>query len=75
MIEIPVDHRVTIELPGEIPAGKVILTLTAAPFNSTVCQEEVKAKLLKLRGCLGKNAFGALDGVAYQNKARSEWDG
>jgi hypothetical protein len=30
-IEIPVDHRLTLEVPREIPAGKAILTFTPAP--------------------------------------------
>jgi hypothetical protein len=29
-IEIPVDHRLTIEVPPEIPAGRAILTFTPA---------------------------------------------
>jgi hypothetical protein len=29
-IDIPADHRVTIDVPGEIPAGKAIVTFTAA---------------------------------------------
>ena len=34
--------------------------------------EELKAKLQKLQGCLGKNAFGGMDGVTYQCKVRNE---
>jgi len=29
-VEIPVDHRLTIDVPREVPAGKVILTFTPA---------------------------------------------
>ena len=35
--------------------------------------EELKEKLQNLQGSLGKNTFGALDGVAYQHKVREEW--
>ncbi|MHC6202103.1 hypothetical protein ACYULU_02800 [Breznakiellaceae bacterium SP9] len=30
-IEVPADHRFTIEIPSEIPAGKTMLTLTPVP--------------------------------------------
>jgi hypothetical protein len=30
MVEIPADHRLTVEVPWEFPAGPVILTLTPA---------------------------------------------
>ena len=29
-VDIPADHRITLEVPQEIPAGKVILTFTPA---------------------------------------------
>jgi len=31
-------------------------------------------KLLISRGSLGKNAFGELNGIAYQKKIREEWE-
>jgi hypothetical protein len=30
-VEIPVDHRLTLEIPPEIPPGRTILTFTPAP--------------------------------------------
>ena len=36
--------------------------------------EDLIDALKKLQGSLGKNAFGFLDGVAYQRKIRDEWD-
>ena len=35
--------------------------------------EEIKNKLNNLRGSLGKDAFGGMDGVTYQRKVRDEW--
>ena len=32
-VEIPVDHRLTIDVPPEVPAGPVILTFTPARTN------------------------------------------
>jgi hypothetical protein len=30
-VEIPADHRLTLEVPREIPAGRAILTFTLVP--------------------------------------------
>jgi len=76
-IEIPPNHRLFLDVPPEVPAGKTIITFTTVSAISTdnsVRSEELKMKLLSLRGSLGKNAFGGLDGVAYQNKVREEWE-
>jgi hypothetical protein len=70
-VTIPVDHRLIIEVPSEVPAGKAILTFTSVPVNKS---EALKVQLQNLQGSLGKNAFGALSGVDYQCKAREEWD-
>ena len=85
-VEIPDNHMLTVEVPCEIPAGKAILTFTAVSADgdfecargmqtgSRANPEEIKIKLQNLQGSLGKSAFGALDGVAYQRKVREEWD-
>jgi hypothetical protein len=85
-VEIPSDHRLFINVPPEVPAGKAILTFTPALVNidleyaeniwanNRAHAEEFKAKLKELQGCLGKNAFNGLDGVEYQHKVREEWD-
>jgi hypothetical protein len=85
-IEIPPSHRVFLDVPPEIPAGKTIVTFTpvsaSTEFEYTegifadnnAQSEELKMKLQNLRGSLGKNAFGGLDGIAYQNKVRKEWE-
>ena len=73
-VEIPVSRRIFLDVPPEIPVGKAILTLTTITANNIVHQDELKTKLQKLRGSLGKNAFGGLDGVAYQQKVRKECD-
>jgi len=85
-VEIPSSHRLFIDVPPEVPAGKTILTFTSASVNKELetaeaiwainraNPEELKAKLQDLHGSLGKNAFGGMDGVAYQRKVREEWD-
>jgi len=84
-IEIPPSHRLFVEVPQEVPAGKAMLTFTSVSAkddteyakqiwsNNHIKPEELKEKLQRLHGRLGKNAFGALDGVAYQRKVREEW--
>jgi hypothetical protein len=85
-VDIPASHRLTIDVPREIPAGRAMLTFT--PFTGDSALEEagelwawnrahsaeVREKLQKLRGSLSANSFGGLDGVAYQRKVRDEWD-
>ena len=85
-VEIPSSRRLFIDVPPEVPVGKVTLTFTPASANKDLESaeaiwasnrahpEEVKAKLHALQGCLGENAFGGMDGVEYQRKVREEWD-
>ena len=86
MIEVPASHLITLEVPKEIPVGKAMLTYTVVSGNedpecmqeiwpnNPISPDELREKLQNLRGSLGKNAFGTLDGVTYQSKVRSEWD-
>jgi hypothetical protein len=85
VVEIPPSHRLIVTVPPEIPAGKAILTFTAVSADDLgntpnilsknhTCPVEMSKRLKNLRGSLSKNAFGNLDGIAYQNKVRKEWD-
>jgi len=89
-VDIPVDKKLYLELPRDIPANceqiqvelklitkEVIPAMKEAEkiwFYNRTYPEELKAKLQKLRGCLPKTAFGGMGGVSYQNKIREEWD-
>jgi len=85
-VEIPPTRRLFVEVPQEVPVGKTILTYTSVSARTDLeyagqiwsrnrsNSDELKAKLGKLQGSLGKNAFNAMDGVAYQRKVREEWD-
>jgi hypothetical protein len=44
-IEIPIDHRLTLEIPPEIPAGRTILTFTPVPMT-----DKTVPMLLSLKG-------------------------
>jgi len=85
-VEIPPDHRLFVNVPPEVPAGKAILTFSSAFVNRDLeyaekiwdnnrnNAEAFKAKLNDLQGSLGENAFCGLDGITYQHKIREEWD-
>jgi hypothetical protein len=85
-VDIPASHRLTIDMPRDIPAGPIVLTFTSARAYTAMEDaeeiwtwnhthgEELRAKLQKLRGSLSVGAFGGLDGVTYQRKVRDEWD-
>ena len=87
-VEIPVDRRLIIEVPREIPAGKVILTFTPVKFSiqrkdpRTIAEALEMAKeqaadpnrkpISRLFG-KHKGIFGE-NGTAYQKAIRNEWD-
>jgi len=85
-VEIPPSHRLFVDVPPEIPAGKAILTFTPVSVSKDLKYageiwavnrdhpEELKAKLRNLQGSLGKTAYGGMDGTAYQRKVREEWN-
>ena len=85
-IEIPPNRRLFVDVPPEVPMRKVILTFTPTSVNKDLESaeaiwaanrahpEELRNKLHALYGCLGKDAFGGMDGVTYQRKVREEWD-
>jgi len=88
-VEIPASHRLTIDVPSEIPAGPTVLAFTPAAkaavgktnrtLEDALRRAEEKAAdpnrrpLSHFFGILSPNTFG--DGVAYQRAIRDEWDG
>jgi hypothetical protein len=86
-VEIPVNHRLTIDVPREIPAGKAILSFIpvtdqgpdTAPLpggpGATAAENAAdpnRKPISRFFGILSPETFG--DGVAYQRKLRDEWD-
>jgi len=87
-VEIPVNHRLTIDVPREVPAGPVVLTFTPActlvgskdpaTIEEALHMAEEKAAnpnrkpISRFFGTLSPNTYG--DGVAYQRAIRDEWD-
>jgi hypothetical protein len=39
-VEIPASHRLTIDVPSEVPAGPTVLTFTPAPKRKLTAEEE-----------------------------------
>jgi len=85
-VEIPPNRQLFVEVPQEVPAGKAILTYSTISTGEEIDNiirissdnhinlDELKAKLQKLQGSLGKTAFCAMNGITYQRMIRDEWD-
>jgi len=69
-VEVPVSHRLTINVPREIPAGRTIIAFT--PIQSTDTAKPDRKPISKYFGILSQSTYG--DGVAYQRNLRNEWD-
>ena len=68
-IDIPAEsRRITLDIPSEIPAGRVIVSFT--PSRVAVPK---KTPISRFFGILSPNTYG--DGVTYQRELRDEWDG
>ena len=65
-VDIPDSRRLTIDVPGEVPAGKATLTFTPAEAVSN------RKPISQYFGIISPDTYG--DGVAYQRKLRDEWD-
>jgi len=70
-VEIPPDYRLTIDVPREVPLGKVVLTFTPA---STIVQTAASSRtpISHYFGILSPETYG--DAVAYQRQIRDEWE-
>jgi hypothetical protein len=73
-VEIPADHRLTIEVPPEIPAGRAKLTLSISPGEKTVKMSRQMRHIMKFYGCLKDSPAFKGDPVEIQRQMRAEWD-
>ena len=63
-VEIPVNHRLTIDVPPEVPAGSVILIFTPASAVKERMSEEQEMEIIN-RNAERLNAE-AMDVLSYQ---------
>jgi len=68
-VEVPVNHRLIIDVPREIPTGRTVLTFTPAAEKAANTNSKPISRYF---GILSPNTYG--DGVAYQRNLRDEWD-
>jgi len=75
-VEIPASHRLVIEVPREVPAGKTILTFTPATDQKSTDQGSDasfnRKPISRYFGILSPDTYG--DSVTYQRKLRDEWN-
>jgi hypothetical protein len=71
-VEIPVNHRLIIDVPPEVPAGRAILTFTPASVHKAQTVSQNRKPISEYFGILSPSVYG--DGVAYQRNLRDEWD-
>ena len=66
-VEIPADRRITLEIPPQIPTGKVILTFTPAQPSAKTSEksEERDIELFKIHAERLNNE--AMDVLSYQS--------
>jgi len=69
-VEIPASHRLTIDVPREIPAGRAIISFTSIQKEQTY--SPYRKSISEYFGILSPGVYG--DGVAYQRNLRDEWD-
>jgi hypothetical protein len=73
-VEIPADHRLTIEVPPEIPAGKAKITVFISPRENTTKMSRQMRHIMKFYGCLKDSKVFEGDPVEIQRQMRAEWD-
>ena len=71
-VDVPVSHRLTIDVPREVPAGRVIITFTPEPDQKSY---EVHEDGLHLNGvcpiCAAKNYMPNAKTIAVIEEARA----
>jgi len=71
-VEVPVNHRLTIDVPHEVPAGRTIIAFTPAPVQSTDAAKPNRKPISMYFGIISPGTYS--DGVTYQRNIRDEWD-
>jgi len=69
-VEVPANHKLTIDVPREIPAGRTIIAFR--PAQNAITSKPARKPISKYFGIISPNTFS--DGVTYQRNLRDEWD-
>jgi hypothetical protein len=73
IVEIPDSHRITIEVPPEIPTGAVASLEFIWPSKTQAVKTAAnRTPISRYFGILSPSTYG--DGVAYQRELRNEWN-
>ena len=70
-VEIPANHRLTLDVPREIPAGRAVLAFTPAPAERT--DNPGRKPVSRHFGRLKNSKAFAGDPVEIQRQMRDEW--
>jgi hypothetical protein len=73
-VEIPVDRRLVVELPADVPAGTAIVKLSISPKEKPAKMSRQMCNIMKFYGCLKDSPAFESDPVEIQRQMRSEWD-
>lgn len=72
--EIPCDHRLTVDLPREIPPGRVKVTIVYESTPTPEDQNHHQVLISEFAGLLKSSPCFEGDPVALQRALRDEWD-
>jgi hypothetical protein len=71
-IEIPASRRLTIDVPPEVPEGRVVISFTPAETLPSMSRQ--MKKMMKYYGCLRDSPAFEGDSVEIIRALRDEWD-
>ena len=72
-VNIPVDRRLVIDLPEDFEMGSYQIVVVMNPIEDSGAGLQQGHRLNDLAGCI--RSFAGIDGVAWQQQIREEWDG
>jgi hypothetical protein len=74
-INVPLDRRITVDLPPTIPTGQATIKLSiSTPPEKPVKMSRQMRNIMKYYGCLKDSPAFEGDPVEIQHQMRSEWD-
>jgi hypothetical protein len=71
-VEIPADHRLVIEVPREVPAGRAVLAFTPVPFPKTENTGKIRLTRPVIDELLRSEALRSLTGLLHTDMDSGE---